>query len=93
MKQILFAPIITEKAIGKIAGGSYTFKVAPSANKVEVAQAVALLYKVNVQKVNIMKIKAEEKIVRGRYQAKIKGWKKAIVTLKKGQKIPGFEEK
>lgn len=93
MKQILLSPIITEKAISKIIEGVYTFKVANSANKVEVAKAVKDLYKVDVVRVNVIKIKAEEKLVRGRFQARIKGWKKAIVTLKKGQKIPGFEEK
>lgn len=93
MKQILISPIITEKAIGKVAEGTYTFKVAKEANKAQVAESVSDLYKVKVTKVNIIRIKSIEKIVRGRFKARIKGWKKAIVTLKKGQKIPGFEEK
>lgn len=93
MKQILITPIITEKAIGKIANGTYTFKVIKEANKAQVAESVSDLYKVKVTKVNMIKIKSIEKLVRGRFKAKVRGWKKAIVTLKKGQKIPGFEEK
>lgn len=93
MSQILLAPIITEKAISKIAEGRYTFKVAKKANKVQVAKTIADLYKVKVIKVNIVNKKDESVLVKGRFKGSKKGWKKAIITLKKGQKIPGFEEK
>jgi len=93
MREILYAPIITEKAMSGVAKGCYTFKVAQEANKATVAQAISEMYKVKVERVRIIKVPAEKKLVKGRYPATIKGWKKAIVTLKKGHKIPGFEEK
>ena len=91
--EILVQPQITEKAMKDIGQSKYVFRIHSKANKVQVARAVEDLYKVKVQKVNIIRIPREEKILRGRIQAMIKGVKKAIVTLKKGQKIPGFEEK
>ncbi len=93
MIQILISPMITEKTMSKVADGVYTFKVNQKANKIQIAQAIKDLYKVKVEKVNVVKVKSEEKLVRGKYQAKLKGFKKAIVRIKKGQKIPGFEEK
>lgn len=93
MKYILQKPIITEKSMAKIAGGSYVFKVSLKANKAEVKSAINDLYKVKVIKVNMIRIHDEKKIARGRYPYIRRGYKKAIITLKKGQKIPGFEEK
>jgi len=90
---VLVRPQITEKAMKDISQGKYVFQINPHANKVQVARAIEDLYKVKVQSVNIIRIHGEEKVVRGRFKAKIKEVKKAIVTLKKGQKIPGFEEK
>jgi len=71
----------------------YLFRVAQKANKAEIAKAIFNLYKVKPLKINITSIKGEQKLIRGRFHAKIKPWKKATVTLKKGDKIPGFEEK
>lgn len=93
MVEALIAPIITEKAISKIETGSYTFKVATRANKIQIARAITDLYKVEVTKVNIINKKSEEVVIKGRFTGRKKAWKKAIITLKKGQKIPGFEEK
>lgn len=90
---ILIKPIISEKSIGATEIGKYLFSVAKSSNKHQIKNSVEENYKVNVIKVNIMTVKPEEKIVKGKYKAKIKGWKKAIVTIKKGQKIAGFEIK
>lgn len=93
MTEVLLAPIITEKAIRKIESGRYTFKVATYANKVQIARAITDLYKVEVTKVNVISKASEEVLLRGKYSGRKKAWKKAIITLKKGQKIPGFEEK
>jgi large subunit ribosomal protein L23 len=90
---ILIKPVVTEKSMIGVAEGRYVFVVNTQANKAEIAQAIFNLYKVKPVKVNIIYKKAEEKMVRGRYLAKIKRVKKAIITLKKGDKIPGFEEK
>lgn len=93
--QILVEPKISEKAIGAVEQGKYIFKINPKANKIQVAQAIEELYraqKVKVTKVNIIYNPGEVKLRRGR-RIQIRPFKKAIVTLKKGQKIPGFEEK
>jgi len=90
---ILIKPVISEKSIAATIVNKYLFKVAKSANKHTIKDSVEENYKVNVVKVNIITVKQTEKIVKGKYKAKIKGWKKAIVTLKKGQKITGFEIK
>lgn len=79
--------------MAKISEGKYVFRVAPKVNKPMIAQAIKNLYKVDTIKVNIINSKSEAKIVRGRYQSKTRASKKAIITLKKGQKISGFEEK
>ena len=91
--QILIKPIITEKSLAKTSSGCYVFKVAKNANKAQIASAIFDLYQVKPVKVNIIRLKAEKKLVRSRFAVAVKSWKKAIVTLKKGQKIPGFEEK
>ena len=91
--RILIKPVITEKSMTDVSLGRYVFMVAKSANKPEIAKAIYDLYKVKPVKINIITKKGEEKLIRGRYPAKTKSTKKAIVTLKKGQKIPGFEEK
>ena len=90
--QILIKPIITEKSLAKTSSGCYVFKVAKNANKAQIASAIFDLYQVKPVKVNIIRLKAEKKLVRSRFAVAVKSWKKAIVTLKKGQKIPGFEE-
>lgn len=91
--QVLIEPKISEKAIGMSQAGKYIFKIHRLANKTQVAQAIEELYKVKVVKVNVIHNPGEEKLTRGRFRSKIQRFKKAIVTLKKGQKIPGFEEK
>ena len=93
MKQIILQPILSEKSLQGGEKAKFTFLVADNANKPEVAQAIKSIFKVDAIKVNIINIPAEDKIVRGRAKAHKKGFKKAVVTLKKGQKIEGFEFK
>ena len=82
---IILAPVITENSMQGIAEKKYIFKVATSANKIEIAQAVETLFGVKVEKVNTIN-------VRGRYrrQGMHAGYtaksKKAIVTLKQDSK-------
>ncbi|OGD56095.1 50S ribosomal protein L23 [Candidatus Berkelbacteria bacterium RBG_13_40_8] len=92
MRAIL-KPIITEKSMQDSAKGKYVFRVDFKANKHQIAEGIKKLHKVEVLKVNIIKVGSEEKTVRGRYKIKTQPWKKAIITLKKGQKIEGFEVK
>lgn len=91
MKQILIAPLITEKSLDKTADSVYTFKITKSANKKEVKKAVEEIFKVEVEKVNILNLPAKTR-TRGRIRGKKSGFKKAIVQLKKGQKIELFEQ-
>ncbi|KKQ74606.1 MAG: 50S ribosomal protein L23 [Berkelbacteria bacterium GW2011_GWB1_38_5] len=91
--QILIKPLISEKSMTGNTVGKYVFVVDIKANKVQVAEEIMNIYKVDVTKVNIIKVKPTSKLVKGKFAAKIKSYKKAVITLKKGQKIPGFEEK
>lgn len=88
-QDIVIAPIITEKSMSAIADKKYTFKVAPEANKVEIAAAVEELFKVEVAKVNTMNVRGRQKRV-GRYTGKTAAWKKAIVTLTEKSKTIEF---
>lgn len=83
---ILVRPHITEKASASAEKGVYVFRVAMDANKREVAQAVALAYKVTPIKVTMMAIPRKRITVKGRVGFR-KGGKKAHVYLKKGEKI------
>lgn len=91
--RILVRPIITEKSMAMAAISKFVFEVALDANKPQIAQIIEEIYKVEVLKVNVIRKPSEEKIVRGRFKATSKEKKRVIVTLKKGQKIEGFEVK
>ncbi len=84
-QDIILAPIITEKSMSGIADKKYTFKVAKDANKIEIAEAVAQLFKVDVAKVNTINVRGKQKRM-GRYSGYTAAWKKAIVTLKADSK-------
>tara|TARA_B100000700_G_C14354966_1_gene538881 strand:- start:185 stop:478 length:294 start_codon:yes stop_codon:yes gene_type:complete len=91
MKKINFidsirSPIITEKATILSEQNKTVFKVHAKANKKNIKKNIEKLFKVNVIKVNIINRKAKLKLKQGRKSFK-SGYKKAIVTLKKGQSI------
>ena len=79
-------PIITEKATILSEHNKTVFKVHNSANKKTIKKNIEKLFKVNVTKVNIINTKAKKKIKQGKLSTK-SGYKKAIITLKKGQSI------
>jgi len=79
-------PIITEKATILSEFNKTVFKVHKSANKKTIKKNIEKLFKVTVIKVNIINTKTKNKIKQGK-RAKISGYKKAIITLKKGQSI------
>ncbi len=83
---VLLRPIITEKTSDLIMLNQYAFKVAKKANKEQVKRAVEHLYKVKVEKVRIINKKRKKKNL-GKYQGWKPAFKKAIVTLKEGDKI------
>ena len=58
-QDIIIAPVITEKSMSGIADKKYTFKVAKDANKIEIADAVAKLFKVDVAKVNTINVRGQ----------------------------------
>ena len=82
----ILSPIITEKTTNLSEQNKIVFKVPSSSNKVILKKNIEKLFKVNVIKVNIINKKKKTKLVRGRKVSK-KGFKKAIITLKKGQSI------
>lgn len=87
---VILAPVISEKAAHQAAVNQYVFHVHPSANKVMVKQAVKMTYKVDPISVNIIKVEGK-KVRRGRMVGKQADYKKAIVTVKSGQKIDLYQ--
>jgi large subunit ribosomal protein L23 len=87
---VLRKPLITEKNSALQALGKYTFEVADGANKNQVKEAVEKAFKVSVTAVNVITVKGKTKRA-GRRQMTTAPWKKAIVTLKAGDKIQLFE--
>ena len=82
----IVSPLITEKSTNLSAQNKVVFKVADSANKKSIKKRVEKIFKVNVTKINIINKKSRIKSMRGR-KVKVTGYKKAIITLKKGQNI------
>ncbi len=88
--KILVKPLITEKVTILNGLSKYVFAVAMKANKISVAKAIAELYGVKPVKVNIIKLEGKFKS-RGRISGRRKDWKKAIVTLPKGETLDVYE--
>ncbi|MBI5042692.1 MAG: 50S ribosomal protein L23 [Nitrospirae bacterium] len=84
---LLQKPIFTEKGLSlKEKENKIIFRVKKSANKSEIKKAVERLFKVKVTDVNTINISGKKKRL-GRFAGKTSDWKKAIVTLKKGEKL------
>jgi len=84
--KVLIKPVVTEKSADMGVLNQYVFEVASSTNKIEVKKAIASVYKVKPVSVNIVNVSGRD--VRYRQSiGRTKDWKKAIVTLKKGDKI------
>lgn len=82
-RDIVLAPVVSEKSYGLIDEGKYTFLVDPSANKTEIKAAVEAIFKVKVAGVNTLN--RQGKVSRTRFgQGRRKATKRAIVTLKDG---------
>ncbi len=88
-REVIIRPVITEHSYDMMEANCYTFEVAKDANKIEIAQAIEAIFNVKVVKVNTLNVKAKPK--RMRYQKGFtRTWKKAMVTLKDGEKIEIF---
>ena len=87
MKDIILAPVVTEKTAGITADGNkVVFKVAKDANKVQIRQAFEEAFNVKVSNVNTINVRPKKKRV-GRYTGATKAYKKAIITLAEGSKL------
>jgi len=89
--EVLLKPIVTEKTTDLMQENKYTFKVEPKANKIEIKKAIELIFNVDVIDVRTMNVSGKFKR-QGRSVGYASDWKKAIVTLKQGQRLPIFEE-
>jgi len=88
--EVLRRPLITEKNTALQAQGKYAFEVAGEATKHQVKQAVEKAFKVKVTAVNVMTVPGKTRRL-GRREVLTPSWKKAVVSLKSGDKIEFFE--
>jgi large subunit ribosomal protein L23 len=89
--EVLCRPLVTEKNTAILQPqGKYAFEVAGEASKPQIKQAVEKAFNVTVTAVNVMKVPGKMRRI-GRRQVLTSSWKKAVVTLKPGDKIELFE--
>ena len=92
--EVVLRPVISEKSMDLTQRSKYVFAVHADANKLQIKDAVEELFKVSVVSVNVLTAKPKEKqrrTRRGRTIGYTSAWRKAIVTLKAGDKIEFFE--
>lgn len=89
-RDIIIRPVISEKSYDMIEHNRYTFEVAKTASKPQIAQAVSEIFGVTVAKVNTINVTGKPRRVRAA-KGKTRDWKKAIVTLKAGEAIEFFQ--
>ena len=89
-RDIILRPVISEKSYDMIEHNRYTFEVAKTSSKPEIADAVAEIFGVTVTSVNTMNVKGKPRRVRAA-KGKTRDWKKAIITLKAGDSIEFFQ--
>ena len=82
----IIAPFVTEKSTNLSEQNKIVFKVPSNTNKKSLKTSIEKIFKVNVTKINVINKQNRTKLTRGR-KAKVSGYKKAIITLKKGQSI------
>lgn len=90
--RVLIRPVLTEKSTAQAQKGQYTFEVLRSANKIQVRKAVEEIFSVQVTEVNTMNVHGKPR--RRNWRAKMgrtRSWKKAIVSLAPGQRLPVFD--
>lgn len=96
MNNILVKPLVTEKMTSLMENqNKYGFIVDHNSNKIEIAKAIEKRFEVDVVAVNTIRYKGKTKTQftkKGRFSGKTPQFKKAIITLKEGQKLDLFEE-
>jgi len=93
MTGIIYRPLVTEKSSSVQEKGIYAFEVALDANKISIARAVEKKFNVKVMNVRTMNLKGKSKsqmTKKGKFEGRTSHYKKAIVTLKEGDKIDLF---
>jgi large subunit ribosomal protein L23 len=89
-REVIIAPVVSEKSYSLIEDNKYSFRVHPKAHKTQIRQAVEELFDVKVEGVNVVQVRSKPKR-RGLHRGKKPGWKKAIVQLREGDRIEIFE--
>jgi large subunit ribosomal protein L23 len=89
-RDVIIAPVVSEKSYEALDEGRYTFVVHPTANKTEIKQAIETIFGVKVASVNTMRRKGKVKRF-GLQFGKRKDEKRAVVTLREGEQIDVFE--
>ena len=89
-RDIILKPVISEKSYDMISQNRYTFEVAKTASKPQIAQAVTDIFGVTVTSVNTMNVTGKPRRVRAA-KGKTRDWKKAVVSLKEGDSIEFFQ--
>ena len=88
-RDIILAPVVTEKSVTLMADKKYTFKVEKTANKIQIAKAVEEIFGVKVAKVNTISMKGKKRRM-GRFEGYTSDWMKAVVTLTEDSKTIEF---
>ena len=89
-RQVIIAPVVSEKSYSLIEAKKYAFRVHPDAHKTQIRQAVEELFDVKVVDVRTMSVKSKPKR-RGYTSGRTRSWKKAIVQVRPGDSIPIFQ--
>ncbi|MEE9203913.1 MAG: 50S ribosomal protein L23 [Nitrospirales bacterium] len=88
---VLLSPLLTEKITAmRESGNKVAFLVRRDSNRIEIKRAVESALKVKVERVNVMNVRGKTKRL-GRFVGKRPDWKKAVVTLKEGEKLELYE--
>lgn len=89
---VLIKPLVTEKSMSTVSDGRYTFAVAKTASKTDIKNVLGKQFGVTITSVATSLVKGKTKRVGARRQeTTVSSWKKAVVTVKKGEKIALFE--
>ena len=89
-REILIAPVVSEKSYSLIEDNKYSFRVHSKAHKTQIRQAVEALFDVKVVEVRTASVKSKPKR-RGLTSGRTRAWKKAIVQVRAGDTIPIFQ--
>lgn len=88
--RVLVKPLVTEKSSNFGMDNQYAFEVSPGANKIEIRKAIETYYNVKPVKVNVINVRGKN-VRWGRVRGMTKSWRKAVVTLRSGDKIEVYE--